>query len=148
MWGKDLRTLLFWYIYTLEYWDCFLDTVLEIDTPFIDSIDSIFLEYENGKVDLTLVSHLLGIYRTNRAKYEDNTKKYLNNWNKTYLLVKCLLYTYILEQNYYQQNNKSEFLNEESKKSVVSKYLRLCDQYIDNNSVSAIHAVLLKLVEL
>ena len=101
-------------------------------------VPQIFLE---DKDYLEVVDQILKDFFAKKDIYWKNIKKNLKDTKKTYMVVQACLYCYILEKEFIEK----EILQRDSVKYLVGKYIKLSQNFIGDDNVSLVHAVLIKL---
>jgi transcription termination factor NusB len=171
MWDKLTRKVIFLYIYNILFWDN-LDLVaekVEIATDNnipglvesdpnelinIDDLKIYSLDSDLKDIPKKFIEDNLGLFKQNQARFETILKPLLSNWGQTYLIVKAILFTFLLELDYLKNpQNKTTKDDEVSctdtddNSQLIGKYLRLSQEYGNSQSVAVIHAVLAKIFD-
>jgi transcription termination factor NusB len=129
MWDKNFRLNLIFLIYQSYYSDLH-PTFLE---DFIFGIENIpELEISNTEKDNLIEEY--NLYLDKKVDYEIILNQYTKDWKNTYLFVRAILITFLLEKN-------SGIIID---KSVINKYIKICQSYIDSETSSLVHAILVK----
>jgi hypothetical protein len=132
MWSKNHKLSLILVIYQILFWG--LDDYKKHLN--VEGISSLLSEYKTGEFvfDATEVEEYEQYFLENKPGFDIKLQENLLELNKTYLLTKSVLYTFLIELN-----KSSEF----STKSVPD-YLRLTQDLAGPNQVSLVHAVVSK----
>jgi hypothetical protein len=168
MWEKDFRKLVFYIIYqalflnwNLEFWQN-LDYGEKLDLIYknkeiIDSLKSQKNSLENPKNDLIQINYLsdddypavvdkiLNDFLLNKDNYWQKICQNLKDTKKTYTTVSTCLYTYLLEKDYIDSQFLAEEISTQIKQNLIGKYIKLAQDFIGDENVSLVHAVLIKL---
>lgn len=151
MWDKHTRLLLVSYIYTILYWDIYFNTYIDFDINKI--IESIGIEYTDDKIKL--IEDQISIFLKEKITFSDILTSKLENWDKTSLMVKSILFAFLLEQKFLKGQNINQIIldldldidNEQAfYKRVANNYLKISDKYIDSTVSSTVHAIIVKLI--
>jgi transcription termination factor NusB len=104
--------------------------------------DILFTEDKDNQKELylDLLKTEFASWLTSYLSDEQSLKDYLSDTNKTFILTKACILSYIYEFRLLK-DQKVEISNE----LLIKKYLKIADNLISGKSVSTIHAVLLKL---
>ncbi len=138
MWTKSYRYCLVSSIYECIFRD--FDAAVYPDWSLIISC----LENTDKAEDKPLFNDLDESYKTftqNYQAYKATLQLYLQDWDRTHLLVQSILLEFVQESEMLT-NQKLELQIPE----LVSKYIRLTDNLIGGQGVSLVHAVLTKLI--
>lgn len=76
-------------------------------------------------------------------KFKALLNKYLQDWGRTYDIVKAILLTYLQELAELKESNKIEVLAQD----LVGSYVRLAQDYIGGENTSLVHAVASNILE-
>jgi hypothetical protein len=162
MWSDLLRLVIFSLIYQTKYWQEFLEKELVIDDQLIHEVVDAYLSEkklseqevfnEMQTFDKQKVKSLMLIFADREEELKEVIETQTKNWQKTYTILKALLFTFTLEKYYYEKEgiefleNDEENAEASGKKKFLRRYLNICDRYLDNNSVATLHAILAKLI--
>jgi transcription termination factor NusB len=166
LWNNNLRTVAFFAIYQcifnksigLEYhikdYQGFLESIsTEYPELFVNKNEWLkqdefekSLELEITKDDMeSNISKLaeklqtqLEIFYTEHELMTVEVQKHLSDWNKTFGIVKAILYCFLLEKKW--TNNNSDFVLK-----AVGKYIKLAEEFTILANIKLIHAILSKI---
>ena len=88
-----------------------------------------------------LVQAQVDSFVTNYSDYKALLEPYLSNWDRTFEIIKAILFCFILEL----RNAKSS-LNEQQITSLIGSYIQLTEDFSVPANVKLVHAILAKLV--
>lgn len=166
MWDKSTRKVIFLYLYNYLFWNS-LKPVSEENNLLISQDLSKVLELDSDlvKIPQDLITAQLELFKEKQLNFENKLKSSLSNWSQTYLIVKAVLFTFLLESDWVEINDtkpKSDLGSKKLSKKVelsptddnleqdlddqlLGRYLRLAQEYANSRSVAVVHAVLAKL---
>lgn len=101
-------------------------------------VAEIFLEDDDY---IKKVDEILEKFFLEKDVYWKAIEQNLKDTKKTYMLVQACLYSYILEKNFIEE----ETTQKKSVKYLVGKYIKLSQNFIGDDNVSLVHAVLIKI---
>jgi hypothetical protein len=160
MWQTKQRTVLFLLLYIYRYHTQFLglevsdddnQQILEINKVFEIYLDENYKDsplFEPPSLDESEKQTYIGIiqdFKNSQAKLLNKLELYIKEWDKTNFILQTLLLLLETELESIQTKSPVEF-TADKKKILVRSYLKLCQQYIDNEAVSLVHAVMIKIV--
>jgi transcription termination factor NusB len=130
-WNKQLREAVFLSLYSLLFDEELFDPTFE----------SIFEEVDIDELDQAqftdILTQLIAIFKMQHSTFETKIKEQLPQWDQTFLVVKSLLYSFLLEK----------FLAENNAKASVGQYIRISQHYVGGESPKLIHAVIGALIK-
>jgi hypothetical protein len=161
MWEKDFRKLIFYIVYqalflnwNLEFWqnldfDEKLD-LIEKNKQIIDSTksqknDLILINYLTKPDSSVAVDKILNDFLLKKDDYWQKICQNLKDTKKTYTAVSTCLYTYLLEKDFIDTQFLTEEIATENKQNLIGKYIKLAQDFIGDENVSLVHAILIKL---
>jgi len=156
IWNQYIRTLLFFAIYNYLFLGDKSDNFV-VDWNFLEyHLKQEFQDKESNKdlnnqenksneeseflLETSKLDETFLIYLQKKEVFEIELQEFLHNWEKTYNLVKALLFTCLLEIEI--SGNKAEEVLPN-----FTKYLRLSQDFIGSENVGLVHAVLMKIFE-
>ncbi|MEM1311979.1 MAG: hypothetical protein AAGF07_00770 [Patescibacteria group bacterium] len=138
MWDKLVRLSVFTAIYDKLFWE-------DYDALETRAVDWSFI-FENlppeSNLDASNLNSYIEYFDKKKEEYQEVLSKYLKNWDRTFLIIKACLYTYLIERDLVldSEANKQEFL-----KALVTRYIRLSENYVGGQNVGLVHAVMSKI---
>ena len=162
--NKDLRLLLVFQIYENLYFESmfspednkeklFLNlnrnekdlwtTIL--DQKNIKKNKTISIEDENSVIDFGLFKKYIEKLDPSRENIIEKIQKHTKSWGKTSILTKSILIAYLLELEILKNEIGLENILPAYFKTIITSYLRICDDFDSKETVSAVHALLVKL---
>jgi transcription termination factor NusB len=132
MWDKKFRYIIFSLAYQFLFWSEHFDfdnTFETLTTNTYKPEDEVNLKKIAQKSKDTL-----DIFKTNQQDFEIILRKYLASYDKTYPLIKAILFTALLE----------DFLidKSQSRKPLMSKYIHLTQEMVGGKNPTVVNAVL------
>ncbi len=129
MWSNSTRKVLISAVYEYLFWE-----KLEVRNDFEVEWDSLFNEHnkDNESISIAELSALLDNFITNKDSYCTKIQKYINDWSKTYDLIKAVLITLVIEL---------EIANPQEPEKLISKYIRISQNLVGGENPSLVHAV-------
>ena len=134
MWTKSFRYLIFTSLYQVLFWREQGENNPEIDFESIVSTVQI-----NDIIDFKSAEIVLENYYKNEKELTEKLIEVLDDWDKTFIMIKACLYSFLLEKMDIQ--NSGDF---DEVQKIISKYIRLSEELIGGKNVKLIHAVLIK----
>jgi transcription termination factor NusB len=133
VWDKSVRQILFTVIYEYLFWGQNFDDS-QIDWDLIYTLNK--FEYEEA---IDEAQDLFKKFLETEQELEDGVKPYMQNWDKTFDIVRAVLFTAQMEL-------ASNYLTIEEKEKIVGKYIHLTQDMIGGKNPALVHAVLSKIV--
>lgn len=163
MWAKHYRLFLISNIYARLYWLDFFkgekeeesaevpwikiyENTLSVESYSSKEIAEILRGLEKDKIEKDL-----DFFNVNFDKFVAYLQSLTTNFNKTSNVSKSIIFTYLLETNYINQNLHSQaFLDlditiEEQLKKLINVYLKICSSYEEKAISNTVHAILLQI---
>jgi hypothetical protein len=164
MWDSKKRIIFFLAIYSYIYQADFFEDTFSYDkegkSGFIREIFNIYLDTTYNK---RISADIPDISNEEEKEYEKSLANFiemkekineflltrLKDSTKTHLIIQALLYCFVFEMIEYLETDidsitdKLKTVSEDQKKIIIRFYLRICQQYVDSQSVSLVHALLL-----
>lgn len=141
MWSKSIRTVLVILIY---------NEIFLLDYPQLieKQISAIAREYklELSEQDTASINIYFDRYQNNKIELESIISSFITSWNKTFDLIKAMLFAAVIELQL-SLNTDGQFEDPELLKTIVSKYIHLSQDIVGGNNPGLIHAVLLAFIE-
>jgi transcription termination factor NusB len=148
VWDKPTRLSIFSAIYEILFWRSQgFELKQEISIVRKDlSWSFIFenLKFES-KPDINSLDLIIDSFYKSEGEYTILLSKYLNSWDKTYSIVKACLFTFLLELNSTKELNNSQDISGYYRE-IITRYIRLSEDYIGGQNVGLVHAVLSKII--
>jgi transcription termination factor NusB len=130
MWEKSFRRGLFSYLYLNLFWDS-----IGFENPHLNDLEKIKnLAKEFSNVDFGECQKRVVTLKNNYNHYLDKLNL-LISWEKTHLITKAILLTFLVELDEVQD-----------KSNLIGNYLRISQDFGGSHVVSIVHAVLSKLL--
>ena len=136
MWIKQDRQALSLAIYMhLFRSEAGMDFALDGDS--IELIEGV-VNRDEAAVNKKDLAKFFDIYTDNSINYTKLIIPHMNNWEKTYEIVKAVIYCYIIERvDLEEQGIEAE--------NLIGKYVKLTQDWVAGGNTGLVHAVLAKL---
>lgn len=150
-----IRSLLFLVIYNYLYHDNFIDYDTSSETNIVERISDIYIDANYSKTQLQekpsfgpdeieALKDFFKEFKSLLPTIQTEARKYIN-WDKTSFILQSILLLLLAELQGISSGGIQ--VTADQKKLITRSYLKLCQQYIDNQSVSLLHAVLTKVLD-
>ena len=150
-----IRSLLFLIIYNHLYLNNFVDYDNEGESEIIERIIDIYISANYSKTQLQekpnfgdseveIIKKFFSQFKLSLPQTKLEAKKYINS-DKTSFILQSILLLLLTELEYIKTSDTE--ITADEKKLLIRHYLKLCQQYIDNQSVSLLHAILTKVLD-
>jgi transcription termination factor NusB len=133
MWDKSVRVLVFTAIYEDLFWAGEGVVSFDLDWELVADL--------NGINDQELIHQAKQYYlkfKDSRDAFEVRIKPFMQSWQKTFDIVKAVLYTAVLELD-------GAGSNYDGKDKIIGKYIHLTQDMVGGKNPALVHAVLSKL---
>lgn len=134
MWSKRNRLAICSVIYQHIFWESLVQEGLVEPNFDVDLLNEILSGEETDIINDKVVKEAETYFMVHREEIWSKLAPYMDQWEKTFDIVKAVLYTYILE---------SELFGVENVK--VGKYIKITQDLIAGGSTSLVHAILSKI---
>ncbi len=141
MWEKNFRVALFTAVYQKLFQSDFVDAGIAWNWEIV--LNNLKVEEASKMPKVQDLSCRLEDLGTNQEKYQNLLQKYLQSWDRTYDIVKAILLTYLQELSEMKESGSLEVNSNE----IVSKYIRLTQEYIGGENTALVHAVASNILE-
>ncbi|NJK71692.1 MAG: hypothetical protein HC932_05655 [Thermales bacterium] len=134
MWSQATRKVLISSVYEYLFWQ-----KLEDPKEFVIDWSQLTLEHFN-EGDVLNQKEFQKVFNTFLSlpdKYLSQVSKFINDWSKTFDLVKAILIVFVIELESFQ---------DEPPKNIISKYIRITQELVGGENPSLVHAVTSKIL--
>lgn len=139
MWDKKFRIAVFSLLYEilftgLDVSEFSAKSITDEYRVEVKALNNVFEDLDLDKVFAKIL-----VFFENCDEYETKVKESTKNWDKTFLTVKACLFTFCIEID------EIDILSINDNQ-IVNSYLRLSQDYLGQENVPLVHAVVLKLL--
>ena len=156
MLAAKIRSLLFLIVYNYLYLNNFVSYDNDGESDIIERIIDVYISANYSKtqlqekpnfsdLEIDTIKNFFNQFKLALPVTRLEAKKYIT-WDKTSFILQSIFLLVLTELEYIKNSDNSEITTDE-KKLITRHYLKLCQQYIDNQSVSLLHAILTKVLD-
>ncbi len=151
-----IRSLLFLIVYNYLYLNNFVGYDNDGESDIIERIIDVYISANYSKtqlqekpnfsdLEINTIKIFFNQFKLALPATNLEAKKYIT-WDKTSFILQSILLLVLTELEYIKNSENFEITTDE-KKLITRHYLKVCQQYIDNQSVSLLHAILTKVLD-
>ena len=136
MWKKFFRLIVFVSLYQILVEAYNFNNLDQVDSIFGDNFKNQDLETNSKEL-----SEVIAFFNKNRDNFTNLLQNHTQEWDKTYPITKSILFTALSEFTILNSQNVDFDV-----KNFINKYLKLSQNYIDDDNAKLVHAILAKVL--
>jgi len=136
MWKKFFRLIVFVSLYQILVEAYNFNNLDQVDSIFGDDFKNQDLETNSKEL-----SEVIAFFNKNRDNFTNLLQNHTQEWDKTYPITKSILFTALSEFTILNSQNVDFDV-----KNFINKYLKLSQNYIDDDNAKLVHAILAKVL--